>query len=215
MYILGLTGSIGMGKTTAAAAFRTLGVPVFEADKSVHRLMDAGGAAVAAIEARFPGAVVDGAVDRARLAGWVFDDRSALDRLERILHPLVRVVQYQFLRSAARRQAPLSVLDVPLLYETGGDNNCDSVAVVSAPPYLQAVRVLGRPGMSAERFQAILARQLPDREKRRRAEFVIQTGMNRRHAWREIKRIVQVTAARRGRHWPHQNRYTGRGGPEN
>jgi len=208
MVILGLTGSIAMGKSTAAAVFRRLGVPVHDADRAVHRLFAKGGAAVAPIAAAFPGAVVEGAVDRAALGAMVFGDSARLKVLEGIVHPLVRLRQGRFLRCQARRRKRLVVLDIPLLYEEGGAARCDAVAVVSAPASLQAQRVLARPGMTPARLQSILARQLPDREKRRRAEFVIATGLGRRHSLRRIVGIVRLLRGRRGRFWPPRPRRT-------
>lgn len=190
--VLGLTGSIGMGKSTAASALRRLGVPVHDADATVHGLMGRGGRAVAAVAAAFPGAVVEGAVDRAALGTAVFGDPAALARLEGILHPLVRESGEQFLRRHRRRRTPLVCLDIPLLFETGGDQRCDFVAVVSAPPAIQRQRVMRRRGMSGERFAAVLAAQLPDREKRRRADFVVQTGLGKHESLRRLAAIVRL-----------------------
>jgi dephospho-CoA kinase len=202
MVILGLTGSIGMGKTTAARVFRDLGVPVYDADGAVHDLLAAGGAAVAGVEAAFPDVVQGGAVDRQALGRRVFDDPAALARLEAILHPMVRRRQVRFLQAASRRGCRLVVLDVPLLLETGGDGRCDGVVVVSAPTAVQRQRVLRRPGMTAARFDSILARQMPDAEKRRRADFVVATGLGRRFSLRSISDIVRVAETWRGSHWP-------------
>lgn len=199
MIILGLTGSIGMGKSTAARGFRRLGVPVYDADAEVHRLLDKGGAAVPLVSAAFPGVVKEGAVDRAALGKRVFDDPDALERLEDILHPLARDAQERFLRAAARRHEPLVVLDVPLLFETGGDARCDAVVVVSAPRHLQAARVLNRPGMTPERFAAIQARQMSDAEKRRRADFVVRTSLGRGASLNSLRRIVKLMKERGGR----------------
>jgi len=201
MVILGLTGSIGMGKSTTAAALRRLGVPVHDADRAIHRLIGRGGAAVEAIGRAFPGVVQDGAVDRKRLGDIVFADPARLKRLEAILHPLARAGQLKFLRWAARRRAPVVVLDVPLLYETGGDRRCDAVMVVSAPAAIQAQRVLRRPGMTRAKFDGILRGQMRDAEKRRRAEFVVSTGLNHRHALRQIRAALQTLRSRRGRRW--------------
>lgn len=195
MKILGLTGSIGMGKTTAAAMLRRLGVPVHDADATVHALFAPGGAAVAAVDAAFPGVVRQGQVDRAALGAIVFGDGAALKRLEAIVHPLVRRAERVFLARHRRRRAPLVVLDVPLLFESGGARRCDKVAVVSCPAFLQAQRVLARPGMTAARLQAVLAKQLPDREKRKRADFVIPTGMGKPLALRRLKAAVTVMRA--------------------
>jgi len=217
MVILGLTGSIGMGKTTAAKYLRLLGVPVHDADAQVHALMAAGGAAVAAVEAAFPGVAPDGprgGVDRAELAKRVFGDDAALKRLEMILHPLVFRAERLFLEKAAIGGAPLAVLDVPLLLETGGDQLCDGVVVVSAPPFVQRARVLRRPGMTEERFRAIQSRQMADADKRRMADFVVLTGLGRRFALQQLADIVTVAKGWRGRHWPpagYRPRWSGRG----
>jgi len=191
MRILGLTGSIGMGKTTAAAMLRRLGVPVHDADATVHALFAPGGAAVAKVAAAFPGVVRNGAVDRAALGAIVFGDDSALKRLEAIVHPLVRRAEREFLARQRRRHVRLVVLDVPLLFESGGRGRCDKVAVVTCPAFLQAQRVLARPGMTVERLAAIRAKQMPDPEKRKRADFVIQTGLGRPFAIRRLKRVVR------------------------
>ena len=193
MFVLGLTGSIGMGKTTAAAMFRCHKVPVYDADAGVHQLLGRGGAAVPAVGNLFPGAVRDDGIDRETLGKIVFDDPQALGGLESILHPLVRKRQTAFLRASAGQRRRLVVLDIPLLFETGADSACDAVAVVSAPFYLQSLRVLSRSGMSEEKFSSILARQMPDLEKRRRADFVIPTGLGRRIALLSIREIIKVT----------------------
>jgi dephospho-CoA kinase len=174
MITLGLTGSIGMGKSTVAAMFEAEGVPVFDADAVVHKLQGPGGALVGAIEAAFPGTTTDRGVDRALLREAVLGDDAAFARLEALVHPAVAQAREAFL--AGHADKPLVVLDVPLLFEAGGWRNVDKIAVVSAPPEVQRERVLARPGMTAERFEAILARQLPDTEKRARADFVIPTG---------------------------------------
>ena len=190
MIVLGLTGSIGMGKSTAAAMLRQLGVPVHDADASVHGLMARGGAAVGLVDAAFPGTAVDGAIDRRALGRHVFGDPSALRRLEAILHPMVRAEEQRFLRSCRRQHCPVAVLDVPLLYETDGARRCDAVVVVTAPQFLQDQRVLNRPGMSRERFRAILGQQMPDAEKRRRADFVVETGLGKRATRIALARIL-------------------------
>ena len=174
MITLGLTGSIGMGKSTVAAMFAELGVPVFDADAEVHKLQGPDGAAVAAIEAEFPDTTSELGVNRTLLREAVMADPTAFARLEAILHPAVGEKREAFLQ--ANRDAPLVVLDVPLLFEAGGWRHVDRIAVVSAPAEMQRTRVLARPGMTAARFEAILARQLPDSEKRARADFVIPTG---------------------------------------
>ncbi len=202
MVILGLTGSIGMGKSMAAAMFGRCGAAVFDADAAVHALMGAGGDAVAAVAEEFPGTVADGTVDRAMLGERVFGDPRATARLEALLHPRVRERETAFLERAAAQGARLAVLDVPLLLETGGEKRCDAVAVVLAPAFVQARRVLGRPGMTPGRFAAVRARQMSDHEKLRRADFVIPTGLGRATALRHVRRIVRMLAGRRGRHWP-------------
>lgn len=192
MKILGLTGSIGMGKSTAAAMLRRLGVPVHDADATVHRLLGTGGAAVAAIAAAFPGVVENNAVNRAELGRRVFGQPAELRRLEAILHPLVRRAETEFLKRQRRRHARLVVLDIPLLFETNGQRRCDAVAVVSAPAFLQEQRVLKRPGMTRARLAAIRSQQMPDFEKRRRADFVLPTGTGKLPVLRRLKRIVTM-----------------------
>jgi len=191
--ILGLTGSIGMGKSTAAATLRRLGVPVFDADAVVHRLLGPRGAAVSVVEAAFPG-VRDaaGGIDRQRLGQRVFRDQPALRRLEAIIHPMVRLAEKRFVARERARRSPLVVLDIPLLFESGGIRRCDYVVVVSAPARLQRERVMRRPGMSESRFADILRAQLPDREKRRRADFVVATALGRGVAFRRLKAIVRM-----------------------
>ncbi|SHJ04049.1 dephospho-CoA kinase [Wenxinia saemankumensis] len=171
--ILGLTGSIGMGKSTAATMFRDLGVPVWDADAAVHRLYAAGGAGTGPVGAAFPGAIKDGAVSRPRLKAILAADPSALTRLEAIVHPLVAADRAAFL---AGTEAPLVLLDIPLLYETGLEGLCDAVAVVSTDAVTQAARVLARPGMTRDQLDALLARQMPDAEKRARADYLIDSG---------------------------------------
>jgi len=199
MKILGLTGSIGMGKTTAAAMLRRLGLPVHDADAAVHAMFAPGGAAVAAVDAAFPGVVVHGAVDRTRLGAIVFGDAEALKRLEAIVHPLVRAAEQAFLARQRRRRAALVVLDVPLLLESGGARRCHKVAVVSCTAVLQAQRVLARPGMTMARLAAIRAKQMPDAEKRRRADFIIPTGMGKPLALRRLKAVVRMMRVAGGR----------------
>jgi len=191
MKVVGLTGSIGMGKTTAAALLRRLGVPVHEADAAVHRLMERGGAAVPAIERAFPGVVKDGAVDRAILGARVFGNGKAMARLEGILHPLVREDSARFLNRARRRGARVAVLDIPLLFESGRERDMDASVVVTAPAFVQRARVLTRPGMTPKRFQQVLARQMPDAEKRRRADFIVPTGLGRRLTLRRLLRVLK------------------------
>lgn len=206
MVILGLTGSIGMGKSTAAAAFRMLGVPVHDADGTVHRLLAKGGKAVGEIAKIFPGALKSGAIDRARVADAVFGDTAALAGIEAVLHPLVRQEETKFLAAAARRGCKLVVLDIPLLFETGGESRCDAVVAVSAPRFVQERRVMKRPGMTRERFKSILARQTPDAEKRRRADFVVSTGLGRDFSLKQIRNIVSIASTWRGRNWPPRPR---------
>jgi dephospho-CoA kinase len=203
MFVLGLTGSIGMGKSTASQTFRSFGVPVFEADLAVHALLAPGGAAVAPVGPAFPGcADPAGGIDRGALGRRVFGDAAALALLEAIVHPLVRRAERAFLERCAAARQPVAVLDIPLLYETDGERLVDAVAVVSAPGYLQAQRVLRREGMSPERLAAIRGRQTPDVEKRRRADFVIPTGLDRRRSARAIARIIDRVRGRRGTRWP-------------
>jgi dephospho-CoA kinase len=195
MFKLGLTGSIGMGKSATAAMFRAEGVPVYDADDAVHALYR--GRAAPLIEVAFPGTLADGAVDRARLSNVLFEDESRLRTLERIVHPLVREERDIFL--AAHAQAPTVVLDIPLLFETGGEANADAVALVTAPESVQSARVLARPGMTPEKFRAILAKQMPDSEKRRRAHFLIETGFGFAHAERRVRAVLRAIAGRCGR----------------
>jgi dephospho-CoA kinase len=203
MFVLGLTGSIAMGKSTASHTFRCFGVRVFDADAEVHRLFAPGGAAVEPVGTAFPGCLdARGGIDRAAVGRRVFGDAVALDRLEAIVHPLVRAAERRFLQRCAAARRPLAVLDIPLLYETGGERRVDGVAVVSAPAFLQAQRVLRRKGMSADRLAAIRRRQLPDAEKRRRADFVIPTGLDRRQSVRAIARIIERVRGRTGVSWP-------------
>lgn len=192
MIVLGLTGSIGMGKSTAARCFRRIGVPVYDADAEVHKLMAQGGGAVPEIEKIFPEVVRSGAVDRGLLGSKVFGDPEALARLESILHPMVRTVQRTWLRSMAVQGKSLVVLDIPLLFETGGERRCDFVVVVSAPRRVQERRVLSRPAMTAERFEAILAKQMPDREKRRRADFVINSTTGFRDCLKQVAEVATL-----------------------
>ncbi len=174
MRILGLTGSIGMGKSTTAKMFEEAGVPVYDADATVHRLYE--GEAVAAIEAAFPGTTVNGRVDRTLLSPRVVHDADAMKRLERIVHPMLRAHHQKFLDDAEKSGAPVAVVDVPLLYETGGESRVDAVVVVTTAPEVQRERILAREGMTPEKLDAILAKQLPDAEKRKRADFVVDTS---------------------------------------
>ena len=190
MILLGLTGSIGMGKSTTTAMFADLGAVVWNADDAVHRLYASGGAAVEPVGEAFPGVVVNRAVDRTRLAEALGRDETAFRRLETIVHPLVAQGRAADLEAARVAGTRLAVLDIPLLFETGGDKAVDAVVVVTADPAIQAERVLARPGMTRERFDAILARQMPDAEKRARADFVIDTGRGIDVARAEVAVIV-------------------------
>jgi dephospho-CoA kinase len=188
--IIGLTGGIGMGKSTAAKALRRAGLPVFDADATVHALQAPGGTAIPAIAALVPEAVRDGVLDRAALRRAVLADQFLLTALERIVHPLVRAEQQRFLARARARRARFAVLDVPLLLERGGDRQCDLVVVVSAPRTLQLQRVRRRRGMSQEEATTLIARQMPDHEKRARADIVIATGLSRWHSLKQIRRLL-------------------------
>jgi dephospho-CoA kinase len=194
MFKLGLTGSIGMGKSATAAMFRAAGVPVHDADEVVHALYR--GRAAPLIAAAFPGTVIQGTVDRALLSKVLFEDESRLRALERIVHPLVREERDAFL--AENAHAPVAILDIPLLFETG-ERDTDAVALVSAPESVQRERVLARPGMTEEKFRAILGKQMPDSEKRRRAHFLIETGFGFAHAERRVRAVLRAIAGRSGR----------------
>lgn len=196
MFVLGLTGSIGMGKSTAAEMFRRLGVPVHDADAEVHRLLGPGGRAVEAVEDAFPGVRKNSAIDRQALGARVFGDPQALRRLEAILHPRVRAATESWLKTQRRRREPLVVLDIPLLYETNAAHRCDAVAVVTAPPFVQKARVLRRPDMTEERYLSVLAQQVPDSDKRFLADFVIHTGLGKNHTLRRIRQIVRLLKER-------------------
>src|SRR5205823_6608405 len=187
MFVLGLTGSLGMGKSTTARFFAEAGVPVHDADAVVHRLYE--GEAVKAIEAAFPGTTADGRVDRKLLAARVLDDPAALKRLESIVHPLVQAAERRLLADAEARGENIAVLDIPLLFETGGEKRVDAVVVVSAPPEVQQARVLERPGMTMEKLEAILAKQMPDAEKRARADFVVDTAQRSEAARPQVRSI--------------------------
>ncbi len=195
MIVLGLTGSIGMGKSTAADMFRALGVPVHDADATVHALLADDRQVRAAIEARFPGVVTKDAVDRQALGAAVFGNPEARRDLEAILHPRVRRVLESFLRRHRVLGTSLVVLDIPLLFETGGESRVDGVVVVSAPASMQRRRVMARSGMDDARFAGILASQMPDQEKRRRADFVVETGLGKAYTFAKLKRIVTAIRA--------------------
>src|SRR3954453_9804141 len=188
MFILGLNGSVGMGKSVTAKFFAEEGVPVHDADAAVHRLYE--GEAVAPIEAAFPGTTADGKVDRVKLGNRVLGDPAALLKLERIVHPLVRREAERFLAAAEASGAKVAVLDIPLLYETGAEKRCNAVVVVSAPEEVQRERVLARPGMSAEKFASILAKQMPDAEKRARADFIVDSGHGFDAARAQVREIL-------------------------
>jgi dephospho-CoA kinase len=196
MFILGLTGSIGMGKTTVAAHIASRGVPVLDSDSIVHRLY--AGEAVPHIEAAFPGTTAAGGVDRAKLSAALLAAEGGFARLEALVHPLVRQAQWRFLQEQEKAGALLAVLDVPLLFETGGDALMDASLVVSAPADVQAARVLQRPGMTADKLEAIHARQLPDAEKRARADFVVDTGVAWDETRAQVDRLIESLATRPG-----------------
>ncbi len=196
MKIIGLTGSIGMGKSTTAAMFREAGIPVYDADAAVHGLYDEGGAAVGPVGAAFPGVVKDGRVDREELRQRVLGQPDELKRLNAIVHPLVGMDRVGFLKQAEADGCDWVVFDVPLLFETGGHANVDAIVVVSAPPEMQRERVLARPGMTPDRLDAILAQQTPDAEKRARAHYVVDTGNGLEAARAQVNNII---AALRGK----------------
>lgn len=212
MIVLGLTGSIGMGKSTTAAMFAQEGAFVWNADEAVHRLYARGGKAVAPVGAAFPGVTISGSVDRQRLADALGAEPSAFKRLEAIVHPLVAQQRMEDLSAAKARGERLAVLDIPLLFETGGDAAVDAVVVVTAPIEVQAARVLSRSGMTPERLEVILARQLPDAEKRRRADFIVETGEGLEVARAQVRKIVGIVlspgwTAPRGRLFPEAERH--------
>jgi dephospho-CoA kinase len=197
MFILGLTGSIGMGKSTTAGFFREAGVPVHDSDAVVHRLYEA--EAVGPVEAAFPGVAVDGKIDRAKLAEKLVGNPDAIGKLEAIVHPLVRAVAERFIAEQATRGARVIVLDIPLLFETGGETRVDAVVVVSAPADVQRARVLSRGGMTAARFDALLARQMSDAEKRARAHFVVDSSRSFDSARAQVHGILRAIASLPGR----------------
>lgn len=192
MTILGLTGSVGMGKSTAGKMLHRLGLPLYDADAAVHRLLGYGGRAVAEIDAAFPGVVVGGTVDRGKLGAVVFSNPAALRKLEGIIHPKVRKATLKFLQCHARRRSAIVVLDIPLLFETGGEGACDAIAVVSAPTFVQTARVMARPGMTADRLSKIRAQQMADSEKCRRADFVIHTGLGKADTLRQLQSMLTI-----------------------
>ena len=190
-----------MGKSTAAGMFRRLGIPVYDADAAVHSLLAKGGAGVAPVDCAFPGVVNDGAVNRKRLGARVFGDATALQTLEHILHPLVGKERKAFLGVAARQRRPLVVLDIPLLFETRAERMCDVVVVVTAPRFLQLERLMRRPDMDRSRIDAVIARQMPDTEKRKRADFVVHSGLGRAKTFSALRRCVGELRGRQGRVW--------------
>lgn len=188
MFLLGLTGSIGMGKSTTATLFREAGVPVYDADATVHKVYE--DEAVAAVEAAFPGSITDGRVDRQKLSAMVVGNAEAIRRLESIVHPMLRSHQQEFLAAAKKAGAPVAVLDIPLLYETGGHDRVDAVVVVTTSPEVQRARILARDNMTADKLDAILMRQVPDAEKRRRADFVVDTSHGLEPVRERIREIL-------------------------
>lgn len=196
-FLIGLTGSIGMGKSETAKLFARLDIPVYDSDAAVHRLYEPGGAAVDKIGEAFPGSVVDGRVNRAALSKLLAGDEAAFKKLEAIVHPLVAAEQRKFIDRAVGDGADMVVQDIPLLFETGGDARMDAVVVVSAPAELQRKRVLERPGMTAEKLDQILSRQMPDKEKRAKAHFVVETDKGLEHAFEQVKSIVATLKAKR------------------
>jgi dephospho-CoA kinase len=207
MIVLGLTGSLAMGKSTAASFLIRMGLPLHDADAAVHALLGPQGAAVAEIDAAFPGVCRGEEIDRAALGRLVFQDPTALARLEAILHPRVRAMALDFLKRQRRRGCRIAVLDIPLLFETGGEKLCDAVIVVTAPRFLQETRALSRPGMTREKLAGIRARQLPETDKCRRADFVIQTGREKGYTFRQLRRIVRCLRAEGRRCIKGQRRY--------
>ena len=191
MIVLGVTGSIAMGKSTVSSMLSHLNSPIHDADKTVHELMNANGRAYYEIAKSFPAAVQANGIDRTKIGQEVFGNPEKLKELEDILHPLVREARDKFIRQQNRYKSRLVILDVPLLYETGGDKDCDKVVVVSAPYFIQRQRALARQGMTQTKFNDILKRQLPDREKRRRADVVIPTGLGKAHTYRVLKRLIR------------------------
>ena len=196
-FVLCLTGSLGMGKSTTAKFFAEAGVPVHDSDGVVHALYE--GEAAPLIERAFPGTTADGKVDRAKLAAVVLGDDVALARLEAIVHPLVAAARDKFIAEAQASGAPVVVLDVPLLFETGGERGCDAVVVVTAPPDVQRRRAFERPGMTEEKFAALITKQIPDAEKRRRADFIVDSSQSFEHTRAQVRDIVQTVAKMRAR----------------
>lgn len=212
VFILGLTGSIGMGKSATSAMFRRAGIPVYDADAAVHQAYGKGGAAVTPIAEAFGDVVKNGAIDRTALAAKVLGKPGELRRLEAIIHPIVGAMQRRFLRHAAHRRRRLVVLDIPLLMEGRGESRTDAVAVVSAPFFIQKQRVLARPNMTLQKFENIYRQQVPDRIKRARADFIILSSRGRRPAWLAVQNIIRITKNRPGHVWPATGRSTARPG---
>ena len=202
MFVLGLTGSIGMGKSATAKMFAEEGVPVHDSDAVVHRLYE--GEAVPLVEAAFPGTTANGKVDRDKLGKRVLGDADAIKRLEQIVHPLVAAARDKFLSDAKQSGAPVALLDIPLLYETRGEGRCDAVVVVSAPADVQRERTLARPSMTEQKLETILAKQVPDAEKRRRADFVVDTSQGFDHARTQVRDILKVVTAKAGTTLPNR-----------
>lgn len=194
-FVLCLTGSLGMGKSATAKMFAEAGVPVHDSDAVVHALY--AGEAVPLIEAAFPGSTANGAVDRAKLAAMVINDKAALERLEAIVHPLVGAARSRFLAAAEASGTPVVVLDIPLLFEIGGDQRCNAIVVVSAPAQVQRTRAFERPGMTEEKFAALVAKQVPDEEKRRRADFIVDSSKGFDHARAQVRDILRTIAKMR------------------
>jgi len=192
MFVLGLTGSIGMGKSTTAQLFAECGVPVYDADATVHRLYAS--EAVEAIEQAFPGSTGEQGVDRTKLSAQVVGNKDAMRQLESIVHPMLRAHETEFLNAAEKSGAPVAVLDIPLLFETGADSRVDAVVVVSAPHSVQRERILARPGMTADKLEAIIARQMPDADKRARADFVVDTSAGLDSAREQIRHVLVKVA---------------------
>jgi dephospho-CoA kinase len=203
VFVAGLTGSIGMGKTETGKLFRRLGIPVLDSDAVVHALYEPSGQAVEPIGQSFPGTVKDGRVDRAALASRLEGDEAAFQRLEAIVHPLVRKARDQFLLAAESRGDPVVILDIPLLFETGAEQSVDAVVVVSAPPEVQQQRVLARPGMTLDKMRMLNARQIPDVEKRAKADFVIETDKGLEQAFLEVRRVAAELLQRARTRKPH------------
>ena len=201
MIVLGLTGSIGMGKTIAARHFRYFGVPVYDSDKSVHDLLRENKRVIELVSKYFPRAVINGVIDRKLLGDKVFGDLASLNILERILYPFVHLKIDRFLRLCSIRRVRLAVLDIPLLFEKNRESDCDLIAVASAPNFIQNYRVMNRPGMTLKKYQSILSTQLSDKEKRKRADFIINSSLGKRESFRKVQKIINIT-----RRWPNQKR---------